>query len=231
MAIQSDISVIIPVHNGRSFIAEAIQSVANQTYAPLEILVVDDGSIDDSAVVAKNTSPLVRVLSQPQQGAAMARNHGIRESRGRLLAFLDADDLWMESKLELQVKMLEDDHKLDGVFSMIDHFISPEWIDDPNNKILCPAKPMAAPIATTFCIKKTSFLKVGFFKAGWRVGEFVDWYAQAMDHSLLFSMLPMSLAKRRLHQNNMSSKDISSRVDFARIVKASLDRRREKGVL
>ena len=95
------VSVIVPVHNGARFLAAALDSVAAQDYGSMEILVVDDGSSDNSAEIA--ASYRVRLLQQPNRGVAEARNAGVAESSGELLAFLDQDDLWLERKVSRQV--------------------------------------------------------------------------------------------------------------------------------
>ncbi|MFA5864845.1 MAG: glycosyltransferase [Phycisphaerae bacterium] len=95
-------SVIIPCYNGSPFITEAIQSVLNQTVPVMEIIVVDDGSTDDSAAIAERFGPPVRVIRQKNAGVSEARNRGIREAKGEWIAFLDADDLWQSDKLEKQ---------------------------------------------------------------------------------------------------------------------------------
>src|SRR5436305_1029668 len=91
---QPMISVIIPVYNGERYLGEAIESVLAQSYHWLEIILVDDGSTDGSATVAKQFSPAVQVVRQPNLGAGAARNRGIALAQGEFLAFLDADDLW-----------------------------------------------------------------------------------------------------------------------------------------
>ena len=103
------ISVIMPAYNSAAFIARSIESAQRQTVRPLEIIVIDDGSKDDTAEAAARCGDLVRVLRQPNGGPAAARNHGAREARGEWLAFLDADDAWMPNKLERQVSVIEDD--------------------------------------------------------------------------------------------------------------------------
>lgn len=100
------VSVIIPVYNGERFLAEAIRSALDQTLSPAEIIVIDDGSTDASAEVARGFGPPVRVLAQANLGPAAARNLGVAHAAGDLLAFLDADDLWMPEKLAYQVQFL-----------------------------------------------------------------------------------------------------------------------------
>ena len=96
------ISVIIPAYNAAKFVQDAIRSALAQTYAPLEVIVVDDGSADDTAAVAAQVPGPVRVIRQQNGGPAAARNHGIREAKGDWIALLDADDSWLPFKLEKQ---------------------------------------------------------------------------------------------------------------------------------
>lgn len=100
------VSVIIPVYAGEEFIRAAMLSVLEQTYQLTEVIVVNDGSPDDSeaAIADLLNDPRVKYLKQLNQGVAAARNAGIRASSGELIAFLDQDDLWMPEKLELQVR-------------------------------------------------------------------------------------------------------------------------------
>lgn len=100
------VSVVIPCYNGAKFLRETLGSALAQTLPPLEILVIDDGSTDDSADLARSYGPPVRVISQENQGESFARNRGIEEAKGEWVAFLDADDLWMPEKLASQVRAI-----------------------------------------------------------------------------------------------------------------------------
>lgn len=103
------VSVVIPCYNAEAFIEETIRSAMSQTFPPEEIVVVDDGSTDNSAAIAASSGPLVRVISQENQGVSIARNRGFKEAKGEWIAFLDADDLWEPTKLEEQLKLTADD--------------------------------------------------------------------------------------------------------------------------
>jgi glycosyltransferase involved in cell wall biosynthesis len=103
------ISVVIPAYNGGAFLRDAVQSAIAQTLGPLEILVIDDGSQDDTFEVASSYGPPVRALRKANGGPASARNVGIREAHGEWIAFLDADDIWLPQKLEKQVKLTDSD--------------------------------------------------------------------------------------------------------------------------
>lgn len=103
-----DVSVIIPAFGQAEYLPRTLDSVAAQTYrGQMEILVVDDGSPDDSARVAREHAMRPQVIEQENQGVAAARNTGIEAASGRYLAFLDSDDVWHPSKLEKQITALD----------------------------------------------------------------------------------------------------------------------------
>ena len=100
------VSVIIPTYNRAASIGEAIESALAQAYPAMEIIVVDDGSTDDTQQIVTHRYPQVRYFHQENRGVASARNRGVREARGELIAFLDSDDLWLPGKIEKQVACL-----------------------------------------------------------------------------------------------------------------------------
>lgn len=101
------VSVIIPAFNAGEFVREAIESVLAQTFRDFEIVTVDDGSTDQTPRILQSYGSSIRRLSQKNRGPASARNHGILASTGRYIAFLDADDLWIPTKLEKQIEAIE----------------------------------------------------------------------------------------------------------------------------
>ncbi len=103
------VSVIIPCYNGAAFLSETLKSALGQTMPPMEIIVIDDGSTDDSAAIAEAAGVQVRVIRQSNQGESVARNRGIDEAKGEWIAFLDADDLWLPHKLERQLAVADPD--------------------------------------------------------------------------------------------------------------------------
>lgn len=108
------VSVIVPVYNAEKFIREAMDSVRAQTYENWELLLVEDGSSDGSVdvitgYIAETQEARIRLIRQPSnQGAARARNRGVREAAGRYITYLDADDLWMPEKLEHELRFMEE---------------------------------------------------------------------------------------------------------------------------
>lgn len=102
------VSVIIPVYNGEKYVKETLQSVLVQSYSNIEIIVIDDGSIDSSAsVVTGLENDRIRYVYQCNAGVSAARNHGVIVAKGDYIAFIDADDLWHPDKLTLQIAFLE----------------------------------------------------------------------------------------------------------------------------
>lgn len=134
----------MPVYNGERFIAESMLSVLEQSYQQLELVIVDDGSTDRTAEIVRKlqkTDDRVRYISQKNSGQAAARNKGIESSQGNLIAFLDQDDLWLEGKLELQIKAIAESGA-DVIFSNGDVFAEE---DEPCEFVSFP--PMAGKYA------------------------------------------------------------------------------------
>lgn len=101
------VSVIIPVYNRADKICAAVDSVLGQSYPNIELIVVDDGSTDNTAEVLKKYGSRVKVLRRENNGPAAARNHGASASKGEIIAFLDSDDVYLPGKIERQVKVLQ----------------------------------------------------------------------------------------------------------------------------
>lgn len=126
---QYKVSVVISSFNYAHFIGETIESIVKQTYPAYEIIVVDDGSTDDSVEIIKSYGERVRLILQKNQGVCVARNNGARKSTGDIIAFLDSDDAWRPQKLERQVAAFESDAEVGLVSCGIRGF-------DPNGKTL-----------------------------------------------------------------------------------------------
>ena len=223
------ISIIITVYNCELYLAEAVESVLAQTYRPIEIIVVDDGSTDGSAKVAQDFGPSVGYFHQSNSGAGAARNCGVALSKGDFLAFFDADDIWAVEKLSLQMAVFQDNPGVDFVFGHVRQFISPELAEDIKSRLHCPHREVPGYYASSMLVKRESFSRVGPFETEWRVGEFINWYIKAKEIGLISFLIPEVVTKRRLHANNMSTRERDSKIDYVRILKASLDRRRASG--
>ena len=128
------VSIITPCYNASRFISQTIDSVLTQTFTDWEMIIVDDGSKDDSSDIVEKyvkKDSRIRLIQQPNGGSANARNHGIREATGRYIALLDADDLWLPQFLEKQIEFMKE-KKAICVYS------SYKRIDENSNEILKP---------------------------------------------------------------------------------------------
>jgi glycosyltransferase involved in cell wall biosynthesis len=222
------VSVIIPVFNTEKYLGDAIKSVLAQSYSPLELIVVDDGSTDNTAKVAESFGSFVRYYYQSNAGPGAARNLGITQAYGDYFAFLDADDLWTADKMKLQWIAFEADPDLDMAFGHIQQFYSPELTQAEKDQIRIPVEIMPGHHAGAMLIKKEAFLRVGLFKNELRIGEFIDWYARATELNLKSIMLPDVLMKRRIHRTNLGTYLRDQRSGYVHALKAALDRRRAK---
>ncbi len=221
------ISVVIPVWNGEAYVGAAIESVLAQTLAPGQIVVVDDGSTDATGAAVRRYEPRVELHLQPHQGPGAARNRGIAAASGDLLAFLDADDVWLPDKLALQTRALEEDPGLDLVFCHMDQFRSPELAPEVAATLACDPTPQASPLISCLLARRTDFERLGPLRTDTKA-EFVDWFLRAQEAGLRMRTLPDLLVRRRLHPGNLTRLHKEVRQQYLSVVKAALDRRRLK---
>jgi glycosyltransferase involved in cell wall biosynthesis len=222
----ADVSVLIPVFNGARFLAAAIESAAAQTLRALEIIVVDDGSTDGSAEVAKRTGR-ARVIEQPNRGPGAARNRAVAEARGDHLAFLDADDLWKPSKLERQSEALARKPEA-GWFVCRHEFLldegeaRPRWAPAPEAEAT-----MIAWLPSALLVRRDVFAATRGFDEEIRYGEDIDWFARARDAGFPGDAVEEQLLVRRVHKTNMMHQH--QQTDFQRAIATILMRRRKSG--
>jgi glycosyltransferase involved in cell wall biosynthesis len=224
------VSCIVPVYNGESYLDQALNSMLGQTYRPLEVIAVDDGSTDGTAKLVADYGNRVRYLSQPNSGHAAARNLGIREAKGEYVAFLDADDLWHPEKLARQVARFEARPGLDLSITHVQNFwvqaLLEEWRQYRDQR---RAQPVPGYSTITLLARRAAFERVGTFDPTLRHGDDTEWFMRARDQGLMIELLPDVLAYRRLHEQNRSRLLISqSRREYARLLKARLDRQRSR---
>jgi glycosyltransferase involved in cell wall biosynthesis len=222
------ISCIIPVFNGERYLAEALDSILAQTYRPIEIIVVDDGSTDGTRELVASYGDQVRYLWQPNSGPATARNQGLSAASGEFVAFLDADDLWHPEKLERQLARFDARPDLDVCVAHVQNF----WIlelreEEAQFRDHRVSRPLPGYVTETLLARHTFFEAVGRFNTELNHGDSTDWFLRAAERGAAIELLPDVLSYRRLHQANRSRLLASnSRDEYVKIVKAVLDRRR-----
>lgn len=224
------VSCILPVFNGARFLGEALESVLRQTRPPEEIIVIDDGSTDDSGLIARGFGNRVRYVRQDNAGPAAARNAGMARAHGAYLTFQDADDLWLPAKLELQLAFLAARADLDFCVTHLQNFWMPELAAE---EAAFRDQPFSRPVAAfTFLgmlARRRVVERVGACNEALRVASDVDWFIRAREAGLRGEALPDVLVRRRLHRGNLTRADLASRDSLVDNLKASLDRRRKRG--
>lgn len=211
---ESALSVIIPVHNGERYLEEAIRSALAQTLPPTELIVVDDGSTDGSAAIARSFGAPVHVLTHANRGAAGARNAGAACATGDLLAFLDADDLWLPDKLARQVQALREDPSCEAILGGVENFISPELDAAQSQTLSRTSVTTGVHHIGALLIRREAFWRVGDFDLRWRHGEFIEWWGRALRLHLRYNILPDLVLRRRLHANNLTRREPAGRQDY-----------------
>ena len=153
------VSVIIPVYNHGRYIGQAIESVLDQSMAVFQVIVVDDGSKDDSARVAKSFAP-VNLIESEHRGIGHARNLGVAAAIGSHVAFLDADDYWDREKTAIQTGIFAKEPSIDMVFGQVRQFLdraSPEAGADGFDEVFAGIAPGA------MMVRREAMTRVGAF--------------------------------------------------------------------
>jgi glycosyltransferase involved in cell wall biosynthesis len=208
-----EVTVIIPTYNRADLLGEALSSVFTQTYRSFEIIVVDDGSIDDTAGVLRPLveQGLIRYVYQQNRGESAARNRGMVDAKGRYIAFLDSDDLFEPGKFDIQVKYLQDHPEVGLVHSGFIKFDNAgnhlgyrdtSWFSGKiYPRILLYWTTLMA--VDTVLIPKNVFDVVGMFDESLRTGPDLDMWRR-IARKYPFGYINKSLARVRVHKGNIS---------------------------
>jgi glycosyltransferase involved in cell wall biosynthesis len=215
------VSVVVPVHNGERFLADALRSIREQAYADLEVLVVDDGSTDGTAALLDSLGPDIRALHRPQGGPAAARNDGLRAARGAYVAFLDADDLWPTGRLHKQVHYLEEHPRAEVVLGRV-------LAVDERGAPLAGAGVVDVHLGCAV-FRRSAFDRVGLFDESLRFSEDHDWFFRARELGLGVHVLDRVTLHYRVHAGGMTRQPEARDYQLPRVLKRSLDRRRAAG--
>jgi glycosyltransferase involved in cell wall biosynthesis len=218
------VSVVIPVYNGGAFLGDAIRSVLSQEYPALEIIVVDDGSTEDVGAALGRLPVDVRLFRQDNAGAAAARNRGIRDASGDIIAFLDVDDLWPESNLNVLVEHLAAHPEADVVRGRAQVTRYTEGTE-PGEYLGNPGEAFPHYIGTGL-YRRRAFERVGLFDPDLRFGEDTDWFTRATECNLTVHHLEEVTLFVRRHAGNMTRGKSLVELNQLRLFKKALDRKR-----
>lgn len=206
------VSVVIPSYNRAHSISETLESVFSQTYPNVEILVVDDGSTDNTrAVIESIDNPALKYIYQENKGASGARNTGIDNSSGEYIAFLDSDDLWLPSKLEEQVAFMEKNNECALVLCECDIHDNGKFIENssfakryPNNKDFFESflKHMVITCSIMF-FRKDMLNRIGYFDEDLKTAEDKDLVLRTASQFEV-KVLPSTLVKYQKGPDSLS---------------------------
>jgi glycosyltransferase involved in cell wall biosynthesis len=222
------VSCIVPVFNGERYLGETLDSILAQTYRPIEILVVDDGSTDKSPDVVASYGEAVQYLRQANAGQATARNLGVRACRGEFVTFLDADDLWHSEKLTRQLARFAERPELDFCLTHVQNFWEAELEQEAEMyQGHARGQPMPGYVTGTIAAKRLLFERIGLFDTSLGHTDKTEWFLRADASGAVKELLPDVLMYRRMHAGNRSRVLAArSRDEYLRLLKATLDRRR-----
>jgi glycosyltransferase involved in cell wall biosynthesis len=216
------ISVIIPVYNGEIFLEDTIKSVLNQNYDNWECIVVDDGSIDGSAAIAKKYEQII-YLYQEHKNVAAARNLGIQKASGEYLAFLDADDIWDTHKLETQINYMEESPEIDYSITKHSLFLTeglkdiPQWVRTNHLQ-----EETIAYIPSSLIVRKSAFEMVGYFDESYKISDDSDWFLRARDAGIKLGIIDKNLLYKRVHSQCLTSQTGVIKKELMKSIRASL---------
>jgi glycosyltransferase involved in cell wall biosynthesis len=206
------VSVIIPCYKQAHFLPQTIESVLSQTYSPIEILVVDDGSPDNVAEVVQRY-PQVQYIHQQNAGVSAARNNGIKHSKGEFLQFIDSDDLLLPTKIEKSIATFNADPELGVVYTdfvvcdsnLVPMHQFPWWHSHPETELLKHLLHLGAPgLPHTLLIRRHLMEEIGGFNTKLKgCADFLVWFTLALNE-VKFKYIDEKLTLYRRHSSSMS---------------------------
>ncbi|MFN3231287.1 MAG: glycosyltransferase family A protein [Alphaproteobacteria bacterium] len=221
------VTCAIPVFNGARFLKQAVESVTRQTYSNIEIIVVNDGSTDETPKIIESLGPVVRSFRQENKGPAAARNVAIREARGEFVAFLDADDLWVPDKIEKQIACFERDPDLAICTAQAEHFWEGEVADEEQQLRDSLNAPHDAGWFFSSVIRRDLFDRIGVFDESlWHL-DAAEIAMRIRAEGAKLQVIPDALMRRRLHADNLSRNRTTEADERLYIIKARLQRARQ----
>jgi glycosyltransferase involved in cell wall biosynthesis len=223
------VGVVMPARDSARYIAESIRSVLDQRGVAARLVVVDDGSTDETAQIAGSFGARVTVLRQPALGPAAARNRGLSSLDTELVAMLDSDDLWPAGSLAARLRALEADAAADMCFGHMVQFASPDLPSEEQARLRVDPQPQPAWASSAMLARRTVFERVGLLPENRRAGDFLEWLIGARNAGLRALMLDEVVLRRRLHLDNLTRREPEANANYLAVVRAELARRRTQG--
>lgn len=220
------VSVIMPTRNHGRFLRDSIQSVLDQAEVSLELIVIDDGSTDNTPAIAASFGSAIRYHRQPNAGGAAALNHGLRKARGEFIAILDSDDLWLPGKLARQVRHLRKNPECFFCFGRLRYFLEPGHPLPPRYKTADLDGTHEGAYPSLMLVRAAVFTRVGLFNADLKIAYDTDWFGRAISHGYRFHHMDDLVALKRIHDSNISSDLAATNRELLRLLRTASCRNR-----
>jgi glycosyltransferase involved in cell wall biosynthesis len=222
------VSVVIPVYNGEKFLGEAIASVLHQTVPAQEIVVIDDGSTDCTPQIAAGFGPAVSYYRQERQGPPGARNFGIGKAASDWVSLLDADDVWPENSLELQLASIGRDTSLQVVvgYALLWPGLEKESVSFSNE---VSEEPRLIMNLGSALIRRSLFDRLGRLDPKLLYCDDWDWFMRARELGIHIGVHNGLVLYYRRHAGNLTNNQTLNNRYVVKMLKQSLDRRRTAG--
>ena len=217
------VTVVVPAHNAAAYLADALDALAAQDYSPVEVIVVDDGSTDETGDLACARGS-VTVIHQVNAGPSAARNAGIAQATGEYITFCDADDVFRPAKVRVQSQYLADHDEVGCVLVRHETFFAdgtprPEWLTDDEG-----VQPQSA------MVRRSVIDAVGGFDPDYHLTEGMEWLGRMRDAGIGIAVLDDICVDRRIHGSNLSYQRAGLQHNMLRSLRARIERSRGAGV-
>ena len=197
------VSVITATLNASKYLREALNSILNQTYQHIEVLIIDGGSTDDTKEIA-NLFPKVSFVTQNGKGLFDAWNQGIQMCNGDFVAILDSDDIWNPTTLSDHVNALLCDSSKLGSVGQVKFFLEKKQTPPPEFKLSLLEKSHLAYMPGCFMGRKEIFNRIGYYETEWKIASDIIWFGKVKDLKDEIYILDRVVLNKRVHKNNIS---------------------------
>jgi len=227
------VDCVVPAYNSEAFIARALDSIAAQTHDAIDTIVADGGSSDGTVAIARAHPLAPRVVELDQATPPATRNAGLAATAAPLIAFLDADDMWLPDKIATQLAFLDANPDHEACVTLARNV----WQDDLGEEAAAfeghwRAGPIAGYATITLLARRSIFQKIGAFREELWFSDATDWFVRVAEAGVKIGLVPEVLVHRRMHRSNLTRRlPDGARDEILNVVKRSRDhRRRDDGV-
>ena len=223
------VSVITATLNASKYLREALNSILNQTYQNIEVLIIDGGSTDDTKEIA-NMFPKVSFVTQNGKGLFDAWNQGIKMCTGDFVAILDSDDIWNPTTLSDHVNALLIDSSKLGSVGQVKFFLQKKQTPPPEFKLSLLEKSHLAYMPGCFMGRKEIFNRIGYYETEWKIASDIIWFGKVKDLKDEIYILDRVVLNKRVHKNNISYNSVEEDIygrELLKLLHLKLKSRRE----